>query len=124
MERWRCYLFGVPYSEQARAEEREKEKAGGQVQVFRQRISREKALEVLHEGGRLKRSEYMRCRVRYLNNGAVLGSKEFMESVFQSARDQFSSRRKEGSCPPKGLEVVPKPERIYSLRQLQKDVVT
>ena len=77
MERWRCCLFGVFYSEPARAEEREKEKAGGQVQVFRQRISREKALEVLHEGGRLKRIEYMRCRVRYLNDGAVLGSKDF-----------------------------------------------
>ncbi|WP_411845249.1 transposase [Roseibacillus persicicus] len=124
LERWRCYLFGVPFSEKAREEELQKEKQGGKAHVFRVRISREKALEVMKEGGRLKRSDYLRCRVRYFSDGAALGSKSFVEEVFQSAREHFSPKREDGSRPLRGLEVVPKPQRIYNLRQLQKDVVT
>lgn len=124
MERWRCYLFGVPFTEPARTDELQKEQAGGRAHIFRARISREKALEVMKEGGRLKRSDYLRCRVRYFSDGAALGSKSFIEAVFQSARESFSPQRKDGPRPLKGLEVVPKRERIYNLRQLQKDVIT
>lgn len=124
LERWRCYLFGVPFTKTQRDEELEKEMEGGAADVFRRRISREKALQVMREGGRLKRSDYLRCRVRYLTDGAALGSKEFVEAVFQSAKEYFSPTRKNGARPLKGLEVVPKPERIYNLRQLQKDVLS
>ena len=123
-ERWRCYLFGVPFSESSREKEQTKEKSGGVAHVFRSRISREKSLEVLQSGGRLKREDYLRCRVRYFSDGAALGSKEFVEEVFRSAKTLFAADRKSGARPLKGLEVVPKPERLYNLRQLQKEVVT
>ena len=124
LERWRCYLFGVPYSKAARKEELSKEKEGGEAELFRSRVSREKSLEVLHSEGRLKRSDYLRCRVRYLSDGIALGSKEFVEAAFQSGRELFAEQRKTGARPLKGLEVLPKPERLYNLRQLQKNVAT
>ncbi|MBK1835460.1 transposase [Roseibacillus ishigakijimensis] len=124
LERWRCYLFGVPYSPFEREEELGKEEIGGRARFFRRGLSREQALQVLSTGGRLKRSDYLRCRVRYLTDGAALGSRDFIETVFHSAREHFSPARKDGARPLKGLEVVPKPERIYNLRQLQKDVLT
>ena len=123
LERWRCYLFGVPFSERAREEELEKEQGvAGTASLFRNRISREEALKVMKEGGRLKRSDYLRCRVRYFSDGAALGSKEFVEEVFEGARELFSPNRKDGARTLKGMETLPKPERIYNLRQLQKDV--
>ncbi|WP_411847278.1 transposase [Roseibacillus persicicus] len=124
LERWRCYLFGVPFNERAREEELYKEKQGGKAHVFRARISRERALEVMKEGGRLKQSDYLRCRVRYFSDGAALGSKSFVEEVFQSARDHFSPKRKDGARPLKGLELAPIRQRIYNLRQLQKNAVS
>lgn len=124
LERWRCYLFGVPFSERAREEELAREKGGGSADIFRRRISREKSLEVLQSGGRLKREDYLRCRVRYFSDGAALGRKEFVEAVFQSAKELFAPGRKTGPRPLKGLEVVPKPQRLYNLRQLQKDVLS
>ena len=78
----------------------------------------------MKEGGRLKRSDYLHCRARYFTDGAALGSKEFVEGVFQSAKEQFSENRKSGANSLRGLEVVPKPERLYNLRQLQKDLVS
>ncbi|WP_411844636.1 transposase [Roseibacillus persicicus] len=124
LERWRCYLFGVPYSEKARTEELQKEGQGGEAHVFRARISREKALEVMRKGGRLTQSDYLRCRVRYFSDGAALGTKSFIEEVFQSAREHFSPNRKDGSRPLKGLELAPKSQRIYNMRQLQRNVVS
>lgn len=124
LERWRCYLFGVPFRVSARKEELAKEERGGVTHVFRSRLSRERSLEVLQSGGRLKREDYLRCRVRYFCDGAAFGSKDFVEEVFRSAKEHFAPNRQSGARTLKGLEVLPKPERLYNLRQLQKEVIT
>ncbi|TVP82263.1 MAG: transposase, partial [Puniceicoccaceae bacterium] len=55
-------------------------------------ISREQALQVLEkQGGVLPRSAALRCRVRYLTDGAILGSAEFVRS-FQRDWQQGRSR--------------------------------
>jgi len=120
LRRYRCFLFGIPESEMAQEEERKREGKGGEAHVYRARLSREKALEVLDEGGRLTRANYLRCRVRYFCDGAALGSKEFVEGVFQELKDHFHTARKTG---PRPLHLR-KPERLYNLRQLQKEVVS
>lgn len=48
-------------------------------------------------GGRLTRADQLRCRVRYFTEGAVLGSKAFVERVFQQNREHFGRRRKSGA---------------------------
>jgi hypothetical protein len=47
---WRCELFGLPWNERAQAAERAKGPDG--VDIFKKRLPREKALEVLAAGGR------------------------------------------------------------------------
>ena len=89
----------------------------------KRRISREKALEVLAQGGRLSQADYLRCRVRYFTDGAAIGTRDFVEQVYQSSREWFSEKRKTGARTLRGLELAKKPDRLYALRQLQKEAV-
>ena len=45
----------------------------------------------------LKMAKMLRCRVRYFTEGAVIGSKEFVNEAFAAARDRFTERRKDGA---------------------------
>ena len=42
-------------------------------------------------------AKMLRCRVRYFTDGAVIGSKEFVNEVFAHARERFTAKRKEGA---------------------------
>ena len=64
-------------------------------------IEREKIQEVLDKGGKLSMAELLQCRLRYLSDGVVLGSKNFVEDVFQDYRSQFSAKRKHGARKPR-----------------------
>jgi putative transposase len=39
----------------------------------------------------------LRCRVRYFTDGAVIGSRAFVNEAFASARERFGPRRKDGA---------------------------
>ena len=121
LRRWRCHLFGIPESEARQAEETAKQEQG-MAEVFRQRIPREKALEVLAKGGKLSQADYLRCKVRYFSDGAVLGGKNFVEGIFQSCRDRFGPKRKDGARPLRGLAGGSPDDRLFNLRQLRKSV--
>ncbi len=56
----------------------------------------EKTREILNTGGRVDRTEALRCRIRYFSDGAVLGSKEFVQGYFESHRDRFGRKRRDG----------------------------
>ncbi len=55
-----------------------------------------KAFEVMNSGGRVGREEALRCRVRYFTDGAVLGSKAFVQGYFEARRSEFGVRRRDG----------------------------
>jgi hypothetical protein len=118
---WRCFLFGIPENESRQAEEVAK---NDKAEFFRQRIPREKALEVLAKGGKLSQADYLRCKVRYFSDGAVLGGKNFVEGIFQACRGRFGPKRKDGARPLRGLAADDgSPEqRLFNLRQLRKEV--
>ena len=42
-------------------------------------------------------AKMLRCRVRYFTDGAVIGSKEFVNEAFVNARERFGSKRKDGA---------------------------
>ena len=42
-------------------------------------------------------AKMLRCRVRYFTDGAVIGSKEFVNEAFAWARERFSGKRKDGA---------------------------
>lgn len=88
---YRQYLF-----EEGR--QRGQTKNGGPI---RPGFSPEHVEQVLDAGGRLPVQEILRCRVRYFSDGLVLGSREFVESVFQRYRDQFGLKRLSGARPMK-----------------------
>ncbi len=60
-------------------------------------FSPEAVKAVLDGDGKLTLSQALRCRVRYFSDGVVLGSKAFVEDVFQRNRKQFGLKRKSGA---------------------------
>ena len=47
-------------------------------------------------------AKMLRCRVRYFTDGAVIGSKEFVNEAFANARERFGTKRKDGARTMKG----------------------
>jgi putative transposase len=86
--RYRVFLFG-------RGE-------GGRTEVGK--IPRERVLEVVRGGGSVTRAEALRCRVRYFTDGAVLGSREFVERCLEEVGGGPTRRRKHEPRPMEGAE--------------------
>jgi len=87
-------------------------RAKGETELAR--LSEEKARD-------LKISKVVRCRVRYFTDGAVIGSKAFVDGVFRASRDRFGPKRKDGARKPRGALGEMSGE-IWSLRDLKADV--
>jgi putative transposase len=77
-------------------------------------ITVESARAVLTSGGKLSAAELVRLRVRYFTDGVILGSKAFVEGIFEAQREQFSPKRKDGS-----RRISESEEAFYTLRQLR-----
>ena len=56
-----------------------------------------------NSGGQLPLQDYLRLRVRYFTDGAVLGTREFVNEIFKAKREWFSATRKDGARTLKGL---------------------
>ena len=85
---------------------------------LRKGFSREEVLRVIAERGKVSCQEYLQVRVRYFTDGAVLGSREFVNEVFQAYRARFGPRRKDGARRMRGLASP----QLYTLRDLQLKV--
>jgi putative transposase len=95
------------------AEGREVKDAQNEKMVERG-ITVESARAVLAAGGKLSAAELVRLRVRYFTDGVILGSKAFVEGIFEAQREQFSPKRKQGS-----RRISESAEPFYTLRQLR-----
>lgn len=83
-------------------------------------ISPEKLEAVLRQGGSLPLDELLRLRIRYFTDGLALGSKSFIDSVFQTHRPAFGKRRsKSGTALPARTW-----GQLYTMRDLKKRVYT
>ncbi|MDA7881153.1 transposase [Akkermansiaceae bacterium] len=102
----------------------ERSHSGGKQRVVaRKGMDREKAkreLERLSKDGTrdLKISKVIGCRVRYFSDGAVIGSRAFVDSVFNQSRDLFGPKRKDGARKPRGALGELKGD-LWSLRDLK-----
>jgi hypothetical protein len=63
----------------------------------------------------------LRCRVRYFTDGAVIGSRGFVNEAFAGARERFGSRRKDGARKMRGTACAAA-NLLWSLRDLRKGV--
>ena len=60
-------------------------------------MTREEVEKVLERGGELSVGEILRCRVRYLTDGAAIGGAEFLQQVFDENRQRFGKRRSQAA---------------------------
>ena len=103
-EAYRCLLH---------AEGREVKDAQNEKVVTRG-VTVESARGVLAQKGKLSPAELVRLRVRYFTDGVVLGSKEFVEGVFEAQRELFGPKRKKGA-----RRMAESDAPCYTLRQLR-----
>jgi putative transposase len=67
-------------------------------------------------------TKMLRCRIRYFTDGAVIGSKEFVNEAFASARERFGSKRKDGARKLRGGDATAAAGTLWSLRDLRKGI--
>ena len=87
--------------------------------VMRAGVTVKRARKVLAAKGKLSSAELVRLRVRYFSDGLVLGSKEFVESMFSEHRDKFGPKRKTGARRISETDTI-----MYALRKLRVRPVT
>lgn len=66
-------------------------------------------------------AKMLRCRVRYFTDGAVIGSKEFVNEAFANARERFGEKRKDGARAMRGSASGTK-GALWSIRDLRVGV--
>ena len=66
---------------------------------IRKGISKEKAEKVLASEGKLTAREYLLSRLKFLSHGSAIGSRSFIDALFEKHREEFGERRKKGSKP-------------------------
>ena len=81
-------------------------------QVQREQERLEKKLEEIPYG------RMLRSRVRYFTDGAVIGSRAFVNEAFTRARERFSSKRKDGARAMRGSGSGAKGQ-LWSVRDLR-----
>ena len=95
----------------------------GEVETTRKRkgMTLEKAAKETKLAGEIPLGKMLRCRIRYFTDGAVIGSREFVNEAFGNARERFGGKRKNGARKLTGA-AAPASGVLWSLRDLKKDV--
>ncbi len=88
--------------------------------VARAGFSPEEVRETEAKRGTIPVHEYLRLRVRYFTDGAVLGTREFVNGIFEAKRQWFSATRKTGARTLKGLG---RASPLRTMRALVKEAV-
>lgn len=91
------------------------------TRTLRKGISKEEAELESKREGEIPFGKMLRCRVRYFTDGAVIGSKEFVNEAFASARERFGPKRKDGARKMRG-EASVAAGMLWSLRDLKKGI--
>ncbi|MSU36458.1 MAG: hypothetical protein EXS36_15445 [Pedosphaera sp.] len=105
LSKYRLFVYGE-------GEEREGYTAEGVA--LRRGFDREAVLKVVTEKWRLGLEDFLRLRVRYFADGAILGTRGFVDSLFGATRGRFGATRKDGARRVRGLK-----SELYTLRDLK-----
>jgi putative transposase len=73
------------------------ETASGRYVKAKPGFSRQQIEEEIKKGGHLPIWKVLRCRIRYFSDGAVLGSRSFVDSFFERERSRFGDKRETGA---------------------------
>lgn len=97
---------------------RQKLRRARQTQNSEELMSAARNATVLDDIGR---SGMLLCRVRYFSDGAVIGSRMFVNEAFESARERFSAKRMDGARRMKG-NGAEAAEVLWSVRDLRQGI--
>jgi REP element-mobilizing transposase RayT len=111
LSQYRVWLFGHG--------EQEGINRPGEAPTVRRGLDPEQVQEVVAKKGKLPLPEYLRCRVRYFADGAVLGTRAYVDEVFQQNRERFGPKRKDGARKLRHLQT----NGLFSLRDLRVGAV-
>ena len=75
---------------------------------------------VLKANGKLTGQQALHCRVRYLSDGLVLGSRAYVDDIFHRHRRRFSAKRQTGARPMRWVDFG----GLCTARRLQLDVIS
>jgi putative transposase len=82
-------------------------------------MSKQEAEREREKDGEVSLGKMLRCRIRYFTDGAVIGSRSFVNEAFAKSRQRFGATRKDGARKMKG-EAGAASASIWSLRDLRK----
>jgi putative transposase len=88
-------------------------------EIKRQAISTTDAERVMARKGELSVGEMLRCRVRYFTEGAIIGTREYVDEVFQAQTAEARGKRKTGARKMRGGDWG----GLFALRELRKNAV-
>ena len=89
--------------------------------TLRKGISKQQAEQERVQDGEIPLGKMLRCRIRYFTDGAVIGSRSFVNEAFTKSRERFGAKRKDGARRMKGAAGAASGS-IWSLRDLRKGV--
>jgi hypothetical protein len=69
----------------------------------------------------LRVTQMLRCRLRYFTDGAIIGSRAFVDQVFKASRERFGSKRKTGARKLRGAASAAA-GLIWSARDLRREI--
>lgn len=99
--------------------------AGGpEVRMVRKGIKKalvKAELEQIERSGDMAIGKMLRCRIRYFTDGAVIGSRNFVNDAFANARERFGPKRKTGARRMKG-DGAAASNQLWSLRDLKQKI--
>lgn len=91
------------------------------AKTLRKGISKEAAEREREKDGDITFGKMLRCRIRYFTDGAVIGSRNFVDVAFAESRERFGPKRKTGARRLKGDSKTASGV-LWSLRDLRKGI--
>ena len=91
------------------------------TRTLRKGISKNEAAREREKDGEIPFGKLLRCRIRYFSDGAVIGSRSFVDEAFMKSRERFGPKRKTGARRLKGDSELANGV-LWSLRDLRKGI--
>jgi hypothetical protein len=89
----------------------------------RKGISNSESEAALKHDGELPFAKMLRCRIRYFTDGAVIGSRGFVDEAFAESRARFGPKRVSGARKMRGAASAAS-AILWSVRDLKKGITT
>ncbi len=91
------------------------------TKTLRKGISKEEAEREREKEGEIPLGKLLRFRLRYFTDGAVIGSRSFVDEAFMKSKERFGPKRESGARRLKG-DAAPASGHLWSLRDLRKGI--